>query len=552
MPQRKVLVIGLDGYEQSVGDKFMAEGALPALAALRRRSARFLLEHGAATRTGLAWEHVSSGQSPEDAGRWSAIHFDRDSYETWHEGTRLPPFPEALQARTVVFDPPYFDLRLAPSVRGVMNWGAHDAGVEFGARPAELADEIHSRFGACPARDCMYEIVWPSRERTRNLGDLLVQALEVRSRAAHWLLKERCPDWDLGFVVVSELHSAIEAFWHGIDSTHPLHALPSAPEAADRLRAVYLATDALVHDLVSAFPDATVVTFAMNGMGPNRSDVASMALLPELLHRAAFHRPLLRVPGSWTNAPQGLPPIDRDRDWTYAVKCQMSSLPGPIDLARRAAIRVIPEGIRSMLRPNGQIPMRGSDGSLRLPLDWMPAFFYQPHWQAMRFFALPSFYDGRIRINLAGREAQGMVSPVDYEKVCDEIESLVRACRDLRTGEPVVDHVQRCGASDPQMLGPSESDLIIVWSGAALGLSHPEWGPIGPLPFRRPGGHSGPYGMAYVAGDNVTAGDYAVRSSFDVVPTIVELLGEQLPAGLSGRSLLSHNQDRCLARGSQS
>ncbi|MBZ5677647.1 MAG: hypothetical protein LAP61_25670 [Acidobacteriia bacterium] len=82
--------------------------------------------------------------------------------------------------------------------------------------------------------------------------------------------------------------------------------------------------------------------------------------------------------------------------------------------------------------------------------------------------------------------------------------------------------------------------MIIVWSGAALGLSHPTWGPIGPLPFRRPGGHSGPYGMAYVAGDNVTAGDYAVRNSFDVVPTIVELLGEQLPAGLSGRSLLSH------------
>jgi hypothetical protein len=45
--------------------------------------------------------------------------------------------------------------------------------------------------------------------------------------------------------------------------------------------------------------------------------------------------------------------------------------------------------------------------------------------------------------------------------------------------------------------------------------------------------------MAYLAGDGIAAGDYGVRSSFDVVPTIVELLGEPLPAGLSGQSLFS-------------
>lgn len=538
MSRGKVLAIGLDGYEQSVGDKFMAEGALPGLAALRSRSARYLLDHGAATRTGLAWEHASSGQSPDDARRWSAVYFDRDSYEVWHEGSSLLPFPERLQARTVIFDPPYFDLRLAPSVRGVMNWGAHDPGVDYGARPAELADEIHARFGANPAHDCMYEIAWPSRERTREMGGLLVRAAEIRAQAAHWLLKERCPDWDLGLVVVSELHSAIEAFWHGIDPAHPLHSLPSAPEAAKQLRAVYDAADAIVSDLVSTFPGATVVAFAMNGMGPNRSDVASMVLLPELLHREAFRRPLLRVPASWTNAPQGVPLIGGDTDWTQAVKSQITQLPEPLDWARRVAIRVIPEGIRKLLRPNGQTPVHSADGGLRLPLDWMPAFLYQPHWRAMRFFALPSFYDGRVRINLAGREAHGTVLPADYEAVCDEVESLLGACRDFHTGEPVVDHIERCGGGDPLALGPSESDLIIVWRGAALGFAHPALGAIGPLPFRRTGGHTGPYGMAYLAGDGIAAGDFGVRSSFDVVPTIVELLGEQVASGLSGHSLL--------------
>jgi arylsulfatase A-like enzyme len=45
--------------------------------------------------------------------------------------------------------------------------------------------------------------------------------------------------------------------------------------------------------------------------------------------------------------------------------------------------------------------------------------------------------------------------------------------------------------------------------------------------------------MAFLAGDAIAAGDGGVRSSFDVVPTIVALLGEPPLAGISGRSLLA-------------
>jgi hypothetical protein len=141
----------------------------------------------------------------------------------------------------------------------------------------------------------------------------------------------------------------------------------------------------------------------------------------------------------------------------------------------------------------------------------------------MRFFALPSFSDGRVRINLAGREREGIILPGDYDTVCDEIESLLTECRDLRTGEPVVDQIDRY-RGDPLKLGPTESDLVIVWRGATLGFEHPRLGRIGPLPYRRTGGHTGPYGVAYFAGEGIAAADYGVASSFDVVPTITELL----------------------------
>ena len=390
----------------------------------------------------------------------------------------------------------------------------------------------------------MYDVVWPSTERTRTMGNALVQSAEVRARAARWLFQERCPDWNLAFVVAGEIHSAIENFWHGVDPGHPLHDLPSASQAGSQLRAVYRATDALVGELMSAFPDATVVVFAMNGMGPNLSDVASMVLLSELLYRQNFGRPLLRVPRRWADAPRGLPMTDAEMPWSQAVNTFIQQFPAPLDMMRRLAAQTLPEGLKKLLRPNHTHEAPASkDRVLRLPLDWMPTELYQRHWRTMRYFALPSFYDGRVRINLAGRERNGLVSPGDYESVCDELESLVRACRDTRTGEPVVDRVERCGGSNPLEIGPSECDLVFVWRSAALGLDHPAHGRIGPVPYRRTGGHTGPYGMAFICGSGMAAGEYGVRSSYDVVPTIVELLGEPLPPQLSGCSLLALTKD---------
>jgi arylsulfatase A-like enzyme len=50
--------------------------------------------------------------------------------------------------------------------------------------------------------------------------------------------------------------------------------------------------------------------------------------------------------------------------------------------------------------------------------------------------------------------------------------------------------------------------------------------------------------MAYIAADNIAPGDRGTRSSFDVVPTLFDLLGERLPPNISGHSLLDAEQGR--------
>ncbi|MBW4529147.1 MAG: alkaline phosphatase family protein [Aphanothece saxicola GSE-SYN-MK-01-06B] len=533
MARSKVLVLGLDGYENSLGDAMMAAGELPALAALRDSSTHALLDHGPAQRTGLAWEHVASGLSPEDAGRWSAVGFDPATYQVWQEGTVLTPFPHGLKARTVVFDTPYFDLERADQVQGLVGWGAHDPGIPPSSRPAALFGEMVARFGAYPAKEHIYGLPWPCPERCRRMASGLVEAVQRRADASLWLLQERCPDWELGVVVVSELHSAIEGLWHGIDPGHPLRQHRSAAPAGEGLRQVYRAVDRLVERFLAAFPDAVVVAFSTGGMGANHSDVLSMALLSELLHREAFGTPLMGERSDWAAAPDGLPMLAPEENWHAAVR---RLFPAPAVPAARLQHR-IGQRLRAFLPGRGHPSAEGGQPEI-LALDWMPATRYQPFWSSMRAFALPSFYDGRIRINLVGRESHGLVRPEDYTAVCDELVALLQECHDPRSGEGLVEAVERPGQGrDPRLLGPTESDLVIVWRGA-LALSHPRHGTLGPLPYRRTGGHTGPYGMALLRSQDLTPGDLGLRSTFDVVPTILALLGEAPPRQLSGESLL--------------
>jgi len=512
-------MIGLDAFEISLAEALMDRGELPNFVKLRARSARYRLDHGKDKFSGLAWEHVCSGVSPSDGARWSAVHFDPHSYSVYQRSTSSRPFFADLDAPAVVFDVPYCDLRQAPSAKGLVNWGAHDPGADHIARPAGLDAEMAEIFGRYPASDSIYGFCWPSVERTKTLCDELARAAALRAKAARWMFAQKIPDWRLGMVVVSEAHSATEALWHGVDPQHPLHGLPSAAAAKAGLEDIYRAIDVLVGELMDAFPDANILLFSMHGMGRNEADVAAMGLLPELMYRHAFGKPYARNI-SWSGTlKDGTPLLGEKENWDEAMKAVI-----PNDAARKAP---------AWKKFFGLGKRDDSDG---LSMNWMPAARYRSFWPEMRAFALPSFYDGRIRINLQGREAKGMVSLADYDSTCAEICNLLQECRNAQTGEAVVHEIVRA-RKDPQQLGPSDADISVIFQSAPIGISHPRVGTIGPFPWRRTGGHTGESGFLYLAGSGIAAGDHGMRSSFDVVPTVIDLLGGREGAA-SGTSIL--------------
>lgn len=531
----RTLVVGLDGWDHGYEEQLRAEGRLPTITELGERSARFTIDPKGQQLDGLDWEHFLAGAGPEATRRACVVDFDPSDYASWQRGANVVPFFERVPARAVVFDVPYCDLSRAPSTRGVVGWAASDPGIDMAqARPDAALRWIDADVGEYPAHHWLDTVSWPSVATTEAMGEHLVRGIASRRAAACHLLTERIPDWELGLVVVTETHTAAEAFWHGVDPEHPLHRHPSAQPAAAALRDVYEESDRLVATLVEATGADRVVVLALNGMASNRFDVPSMVLLPELLLRWSCGERLLTVPEAWTRSPADVPVLDPDGPSWHEASAQW--LGGP---ERPGHLREVIGRVRRRMPHRTRRRMNATDGEHRIGLGWHPAMRYRSWWPRMRAFALPSFAAGHVRLNLEGRERDGIVELSDYRRVCDEVEELLRACVNPATGASAVTHVTRPGETNPRGFDRADPDLRITWAEGVCALEHPEYGLVGPVPFRRTGDHMGERGFVNFAGPSVVPGDCGTCTVVDLAPTIASLAGDDALDGLPGRDLLA-------------
>jgi predicted AlkP superfamily phosphohydrolase/phosphomutase len=148
-------------------------------------------------------------------------------------------------------------------------------------------------------------------------------------------------------------------------------------------------------------------------------------------------------------------------------------------------------------------------------------------------------YYCRLFLNVAGREPQGTVAADDYERVRDELKAKLEAVGDAG-GRPIGTIAHR-----PEDLYVERSgvppDLLVYfgdlyWRSVGLvgtGAVHVFENDTGPDDANH--AHEGLY---VLAGDGAPAGPGPARDLRDIAPTILDLLGEDIPAEMEGRSLL--------------
>jgi hypothetical protein len=87
-------------------------------------------------------------------------------------------------------------------------------------------------------------------------------------------------------------------------------------------------------------------------------------------------------------------------------------------------------------------------------------------WKATRAFSMCSDLYGYVRVNLRGREAEGIVEPgAEYDRLCARIETGLRSFADADTGEPIVRDLVQTSALYPA--GPMQAylpDIVVRWS----------------------------------------------------------------------------------------
>ncbi len=174
-------------------------------------------------------------------------------------------------------------------------------------------------------------------------------------------------------------------------------------------------------------------------------------------------------------------------------------------------------------------------------------------WEGCRAFAIPNNDSaGAIRIAVKGRDRNGIVDPgEEYDSICRDIREALYELRDTATNRQVVKKVT---LSREQFHGPyldQLPDLTVLWDQdfSWKSVSSPR---LGELRLRNQDGRTGshtPRGFLIAMGQGVEA-DRELQdcSIYDVAPTVLQMAGIAIPAGIDGTPIPIRNVLATVAR----
>lgn len=497
-----ICVLQFDAASVSVVERLLAEGRLPNLAALTAAGRRHELDTPAVDFAAGAFYSLYSGVELGDHGifypfQWSAPD-QRARYATAFEAP--PAVWERLARsglRTLAIDP--YESRPPADANGVFvcGWGFADRVVlPRWSRPGEAGREYARRFGRGPSATEIF-----GRPRVADLLALREKLLAAPGRIAQLaeelLARER---FDLAWLTFSAAHLAGHQFWDLSQVDQRALDSREATLLAAALDDVYVAVDEAFGRIAAALPAGSdvIVTSAV-GMDVNTSRAD---LLPEMLAAVLSGGPL-------------------ESGSAGAIWKLRAAMPSRL---RAAVADALPD--RLALELTARLELRGID------------------WFATRAFAHPADNQGYVRLNLSGREREGIVKPEEADELLGAISSGLSSFRDP-DGAAAVASVVRTDRLYAGARSDRLPDLAVRWSSrpatTLTELRSPKYGTV-----RRHGSGSGRSGnhtpgdawALVVPGTSAHAEPTRAPRLVDVAATVAEVTGADA-GGLPGESLLS-------------
>ncbi|ELZ09100.1 type I phosphodiesterase/nucleotide pyrophosphatase [Halovivax asiaticus JCM 14624] len=409
----KTVVLGFDALDFRYLDRFA--DSLPNLTAMREEGVEAPLESTHPPWTGSAWPSLYTGCDPSHHGVYG--FFDIDGYPD--EGTVVS---RADVARPAIWD--YLSRDGVPSVvtnvpvthpadpiEGVLLPG-YLASEDDPGHPKGIRDELEAELGE-PYR--IYSRGELSDDPEEKFAGYL-ELLDLRRRAALALLERE--EWDLAWIQVQKT----DAVFHNFDEEN-------------RFREVYEAADRLVGDVREAVgDDVNVLCCSDHGIGPVTGHVI---YVNEVLRRHGFVTVADENAGSSPSLSSAKPKLATAADGDGSNEA--TSLERAFAATRRVAERV---GL-APATVYGAAERVSLDGVL---LDLVPDSVVQDtgeavDWRRSHAYCASATRMG-VRINLEGREPEGVVPQSAYETVRDEVIAVLSAL-ETPDGKPAFDVVCR-------------------------------------------------------------------------------------------------------------
>lgn len=501
------VLIGLDATEITLIDQLVEDGQMPNLAALRQRGRCGRLQTHPSMFLSMVWPTFFASMKLEHHGWYFNKLWRAENQRLEYVDPQWMPIPSFLDGlgseyRVAVLDLP-FAAHTPREVNGVFmsGWQCHD---DFGRTcfPTGIWAETVRKFGK--------PRMTPEVFGEQDAQTLLAQRSEVLETNQQFA--DICEDflrrqrWDLFLTVFGAPHRGTHYLWdlsqidtEGVDPK----TLEMLRDARDEC---YTSWDAALGQVMAAAPsDARVLIFSLHGMEENNG---WFEYLPQIVQRINDG---------------GRPAEAKKPGIVYRVKRAL-----PWRLIRQVTRR-IPHAWNKALVPLWSRKMCD--------------------WSRTRYFTLPVDINGYIRLNVRGREAEGIVDPDQFDDQCNALREALMGFRDIDSGQPVIADVLKVD----EVIGrdaPRRNvlpDLVVLWAGGrgaaeSNGVVSDEYGEIRwgrgkKFSSGRSGNHTH-HGWYVALGPDIEPGQcQAVHDTLDIMPTVFQWMGATPPGFFQGKPI---------------
>jgi predicted AlkP superfamily phosphohydrolase/phosphomutase len=486
----RTLVVGFDGANLELCERFMGEGRMPVLAGILADGSFGHLRSVFPYNSAVAWASLATGVKPGRHGIFDFVLPRDRSYGSrvaTRRDRRVPAlwnYASDAGARVGVVNIPI--TFPAEPVNGVMVSGMDAPRLEVRAvHPPQLMERLAE---LRPPYRIMSKAYLRAQQRDFEGAERdLIDAVVTRARFVAELASAR--DLDLLMVNLEATDGSHHFFWEHFDPGHPRHDPALARRFAGTIPRVYETCDRELGRIIQAYAPDTVLVVSDHGGGPSLDWVL---YLNDWLEAEGFLT-IRRRPGS--------------------------------SLAKRAygyAMRHLSDPVKQRLRP---VAGKAIERAKRL------ALYGDVDWPSTRAYGTQS----AVRLNLRGREPEGTVDRDARTAVLEELAERARARR-FADGRPLFTSVSPAsdgyagdGVSAPDLI--AEAELGIEVRGRNTSGRPGFLIPHRDLGVYYPSGVHTPVGMVAAAGRGIARGGRVEESDIhQVAASVLAIMGVPIPA----------------------